>query len=62
MSIFVIAIGFLSAYYAGKLSAARDINKIDNIPTKPHMILIEGLLVAISLYYSITLYGIGINY
>ncbi len=62
MVILCIIFGFLSAYMAGKLAAARDVNKIDNIPTKPYMILLEGLLVLFSLYYSITLYGLGINY
>ncbi len=57
MSIFAIAIGFLSAYYAGKLSVMRDINKIERKPTPLTNYLLEGLLVVISLYYMVALLG-----
>ncbi len=57
MSIFAIAIGFLSAYYAGKLSVMRDMNKIERKPTPLTNYLLEGLLVLISLYYMVALLG-----
>ena len=57
MYIIAVIIGFLSAYYAGKLAAIRDINRIEGRNPEIKLIVLEGLLILFSLYYMIALLG-----